>query len=85
MQRLIAKARRDGYAELRDTHVLGASGVSAPVLGRDGIAMAALTLAAPTWRYAKMRLRMIKQVQAGAAELTRAMTPGAALVEQAAA
>ena len=35
LDRLIAKARREGFAELRDTQVAGASGVSAPALAKS--------------------------------------------------
>jgi len=85
LRRLCAKIKRDGHAEMRDAHVEGASGISAPVFNREGFAIAAFTLVAPTWRYAKARSAMIMQAKLGAAELTRAMTPGRLLIELSAA
>lgn len=71
MKRILAKAGRDGAAESSDANVPGASGVSAPVLARDGFAMAAVALIAPTWRYKDARHLMRQQVCAGAADLMR--------------
>ena len=72
-RRVIAKAKRDGIAESSDANVPGAAGVSAPVLGADGYAIAAFALVAPTWRYTKSRLQMREQVRAGAADLMRSL------------
>jgi DNA-binding IclR family transcriptional regulator len=41
--RRLARARKDGFAEIRDGNIEGASGVSAPVF-REGVAKAALDL-----------------------------------------
>ena len=78
LKRVFAKARREGIAESGDANVAGASGVSAPVLGRDGFAMAAVALVAPSWRYKESRGVMREQVSAGAAELMRGMRGQAA-------
>ncbi len=85
LRRIIARANRNGYADVRDSHALGVSGVSAPILDRQGLAIAALTLGAPTWRFTKARAAMIKQVLKGAVELTRALNSGAVVTDKMAA
>lgn len=69
--RMIERARRNGYAEIKDANVLGASGVAAPVLGPRGDVVAALSLGAPTSRYVKTRNRLIEIVVSEAAALSR--------------
>ncbi len=73
LRRVIAKAKRDGFAESSDANVTGATGISTPILGRDNYAIAAFALVAPTWRYKESRPRLRKQVTAGAAEIMRNM------------
>lgn len=73
LRRVIEKAQRDGYAEVRDGHVSGASGVSAPIFAPDATAIAALNLGAPSVRYGKVRARLITIVLSGAQELTQAL------------
>lgn len=70
LRSLIARARRQGFAELRDTNVAGVSGVAAPVFGRGGEVIAALNLGAPSWRFPKVRARLIGIVIKRAAELS---------------
>jgi IclR family pca regulon transcriptional regulator len=52
-------ARRQGFAEVVDGHVEGASGVSAPIFGPEGAVVAALNIGAPTWRYQRSRTQLI--------------------------
>ena len=73
LRRVLQKARRDGYAENRGGRVIGASGISAPVFGPNKKVVAAINLAAPTWRYSKIRLLLMANVIASARELTRAL------------
>lgn len=73
LRRALQKARRDGYAEVRDARVTGASGVSAPVFGPDGEVIAGINLAAPSWRYSKIRPMLTASVVSTAGELTVAL------------
>jgi DNA-binding IclR family transcriptional regulator len=73
LRRALQKALRDGYAEVHDTWTSGASGVSAPVFDSDGQAVAGLNLAAPSWRYSKVRTMLIKNAVSSARELTQAL------------
>lgn len=73
LKRALQKARRDGYAEIRDGRVAGASGVSAPILGPDGEAVAGINLAAPSWRYSKIRPLLAQHVVSSARALTQAL------------
>lgn len=47
----LAAIRDQGFAESIDTREVGASGVSAPILGRDGAVVAGLNLSAVTQRF----------------------------------
>ena len=73
--RLLAHARRDGYAEIFDGHVEGASGVSAPIFGASGAVVAALNIGAPTWRYQRNRERLIGIVRREAQAITALLAP----------
>jgi IclR family acetate operon transcriptional repressor len=73
LRRALQRAGRDGYAENRDARVTGASGVSAPVFGPDGGAIAGINLAAPSWRYSKSRPLLMASVISSARELTQAL------------
>jgi len=70
LRRILEAARKAGFAEVRDGHVEGASGVSAPIFGRDGKAIAAVNIGAPTWRYDRNRSHLITVVQDAAARLS---------------
>jgi DNA-binding IclR family transcriptional regulator len=72
----IALAHRQGYAEIVDEFVDGASGVAAAVFGRDGRAVATVNLATLTARWQAHRLDYIPAVVAAAAELTRRLGGG---------
>ena len=77
LRRVLARARKDGFAEMRDGNVEGASGVSAPIF-QNGAVKAALNLGAPSSRFAVARLAMRKAVVDGAAEVTRCLAQGTA-------
>lgn len=72
---LLQRARRQGYAELRDAHVQGATGVAAPVFDCGDRPVAALSLAAPTVRFAKRRATLRHHVVAAAGDLSRQLRP----------
>jgi DNA-binding IclR family transcriptional regulator len=67
----IAQARRQGYAEIEEEYVQGASGVAAPVFDRDGRAVATVNLATLHGRWRQNRLDYIPAVVAAAAALSR--------------
>lgn len=73
LRRALQKARRDGYAEIRDARVSGASGVSAPIFGPGGEVIAGINLAAPSWRYSKIRPSLTSNVLSSARELTHVL------------
>ena len=81
----LEKARRLGYADVCDGHVQGASGVSAPIFDGGERPVAALTLVAPTVRFAKARSALRDHVVAVAAELSRTVQPKVVRIERAAA
>lgn len=70
IQQLLRKARSEGYVEVRDANVEGASGVSAPIFGSHGEVVAGLNLGAPTSRYEKARKDLIRIVCREAAGIT---------------
>lgn len=76
LKKLLTQAQARGYAEVRNAHVDGASGVSAPVFGPDGKVMAGLNLGAPSSRYTKVRAQMIREVVKAANELSRQFALG---------
>ena len=69
--RMLTDAKRNGYAEIVDAHVEGASGVSAPIFDHNNNAIAALNLGAPTWRYKRNRELLIATVCREAEIITR--------------
>ena len=75
----IRRARKDGYAEIKNGNIEGASGVSAPVFGPSGQIIAALNLGAPTWRYEQYREKLIqivcRQAKVVTASLSKADKP----------
>lgn len=78
IQLLLRKARSDGYVEVRDANVEGASGVSAPIFGSQGEVVAGLNLGAPTSRYDKTRRDLIRIVCREAAGITASLRSHAA-------
>ncbi len=73
IDRMLASARRDGYIEVRDANVLGASGVAAPVFGSSGDVVAAISIGAPSSRYIGARNKMRKLVVSASVRLTAAL------------
>lgn len=78
----LQRAREQGYAELCDAHIQGASGVAAPVFNGSERPVAALSLAAPTPRFVQRRMVLRKQLVAAAAALSRRLQAGACHPEQ---
>lgn len=66
----LRRARKEGFAEVRDANVEGASGVSAPIFGPNGEVVAGLNLGAPTWRYEQCREKLIRVVCREAASIS---------------
>lgn len=73
IQQLLRKARSDGYVEVRDANVEGASGVSAPIFGSQGGVIAGLNLGAPSSRYEKTRKDLIRIVCREAGAITASL------------
>lgn len=71
IDRMLDRARRSGFAEVKDANILGASGVAAPVFGPKGEVLAALSIGAPTARYVGARKRLAGIVVAEAAAFSR--------------
>jgi len=84
LRTMLARIRVQGYAEVRNANVNGASGVSAPIFGPDAEVLAGLNLGSPSSRYAKARTRMIREVVEAAGELSRQLSLGTAAPESAA-
>jgi DNA-binding IclR family transcriptional regulator len=62
IDRTLERAKRFGFAEVKDANVLGASGIAAPVFGGGGEVLGALSIGAPTSRFEKARKRMAEIV-----------------------
>ena len=73
IQRVLRHARENGYAEVRDANVEGASGVSAPIFGPGGEVIAGLNLGAPSSRYDANRDKLIRIVCREAASISTAL------------
>lgn len=71
IDRTLDRARRAGFAEVRDANVLGASGIAAPVFGAKGEVLGALSIGAPTARYERVRKQMAEIVTSGAKTLSQ--------------
>jgi DNA-binding IclR family transcriptional regulator len=71
IDRTLERARRSGFAEVRDANVLGASGIAAPVFGARGEVLGALSIGAPTTRYERARKRMAEIVTSEAKALSQ--------------
>lgn len=75
LRRVLLRARKEGFAEIRDGNVEGASGVSAPIF-QEGVPKAALNLGSPSSRFNGARTAMRSAVIAGAADVTRLLARG---------
>ena len=71
INRTLERARRSGFAEVKDANVLGASGIAAPVFGPRGEVFGALSIGAPTSRFDKVRKRMAEIVVTEARALSQ--------------
>lgn len=74
----LAAIRKQGYAQVMDANVEGASGVSAPIFGPDGRVVGALNLGAPTWRYEERSRALTRIVCREAANITRILADAGA-------
>lgn len=74
----LATIRERGVAESIDSREVGASGVSAPIFGRDGEVVAGLNLSAVTQRFLSRHDMMRAAVQAAVEDISQRyrMTPG---------
>jgi DNA-binding IclR family transcriptional regulator len=73
IQELLNQARNNGYVEVRDANVEGASGVSAPLFGPAGNVIGGLNLGAPSSRYERAREDLIRIVCREAASISAAL------------
>lgn len=71
IDRMLERASRSGFAEVKDANVLGASGIAAPVFGARGEVLGALSIGAPAARYDRVRKRMAEIVVAEAKALSQ--------------
>ncbi|MFF3518315.1 IclR family transcriptional regulator [Streptomyces sp. NPDC002573] len=72
----IARVRQLGYAVADEEHELGIRAVGVPVIGVDGITIAALSTAAPAYRMTMERLReFVPLLQDAARELAAVLPP----------
>jgi IclR family acetate operon transcriptional repressor len=70
INRILDRAREVGFAEVKDANILGASGVAAPIFGPRGDVVAALSIGAPTSRYAQARKTLAEIVITNAAAIS---------------
>ncbi|HXH82035.1 MAG TPA: IclR family transcriptional regulator [Candidatus Tectomicrobia bacterium] len=68
--------RRAGVAVTVDEFIVGATGVAAPVLDRDGAVRAACTVIGPTSRVQPQREAIVRAVKAAADRISRALGAG---------
>ena len=72
----IEQVRRLGYGVSDEEHEFGIRAVGVPVIGADGVAMAALSTAAPSYRMSIDRLRgLVPLLQDAARELAAVLPP----------
>jgi IclR family pca regulon transcriptional regulator len=72
----IRRVRRQRYALTADSHVLGASGVAAPVVDSAGRILAGLAVIAPSFRFDEKRDVITEAVSEAAAETSQALEHG---------
>jgi len=75
IDRMLIRTRRSGFAEVKDSNVLGASGIAAPVFGARGEVLGALSIGAPTARYERAQKRVAEIVVAQARALSGLFLP----------
>ncbi|HWL27965.1 MAG TPA: IclR family transcriptional regulator [Burkholderiaceae bacterium] len=76
IRKILDQVRQQGYAEVMNANVEGASGVSAPLFGPNGRIVGALNLGAPSWRYEQRRQLMIDVVCREASDISRILANG---------
>jgi DNA-binding IclR family transcriptional regulator len=55
LARMVQQAREDGYSLSEDQQAVGLAALAAPVLGADGLALAAIAITGPTSRWTRER------------------------------
>jgi len=78
IHKAVLAVRRIGYASSSDSHVLGASGIAAPVSNAAGQTIAGLAVIAPSARFAPKRAAITRLVVDAAAELSRSLAQATA-------
>lgn len=73
IEKAILRVRRRGHAPSADSHVVGASGVAAPVRLGSGRTIAGLAVIAPSSRFEPQRNAVTQAVVEAAAELSRCL------------
>ncbi|MGV8935812.1 MAG: IclR family transcriptional regulator [Allorhizobium sp.] len=73
IRRLLKKVRRDGYAINDQEFITGSTGLAAPVLDKDGSAVAALNLGTLTSRYVEKRETLLLMLREAAYQLSRSL------------
>ena len=74
IRKAVLLVRKQGYATIADSHVLGTSGAAAPVFSGDGV-IAGLAVIAPTPRFDPKRASIVRAVVAAAGEVSQALRP----------
>lgn len=72
IRREVTRGRTRGYVRISDSHVLGASGVAAPVR-RDGQVVAGLAVIAPSERFSRQTALNVQATVAAADAVSRAL------------
>ncbi len=76
LRAILRRVRRSGVALCEEEHVLGSTGIAAPVFDRTGQALAALDIGAISARFAAARRMMTSAVVEAAAALSRRLGQG---------
>lgn len=81
LREILAKVKATGFAESRNGHVAGASGIAAPIYGASGRMIAGITVGAPTWRFDEKRESLIAATRRCASEISSALRESSRIVE----
>lgn len=73
LREILGRVREQGFAESRNGHVAGASGIAAPIYGASGRIIAGITIGAPTWRFDEERTALIAATTKCASDITQAL------------
>lgn len=83
IRQMIANVRRQGYAPMADSSVLGTAGAAAAIRGVHGEAVAGLAVIAPSTRFEPAREAITTAVVAAAARITQGLAaPGGSQAPQ---